>query len=99
MTVVPAPALPALDVPGLDRDTRLLSGLLEETIARQGGESLRSAVVRLHQAAARVRAGEPEADDEAAAIVEEILAGDSLDVISIDLYPADKISCLNVDTT
>ena len=40
---------------GLDRDTRLLSELLEETIARQGGESLRSAVVRLRHAAAAAR--------------------------------------------
>ena len=60
----------------LDRDTRLLSGLLEETIAGQGGEGLRQAVVRLREAAARMRAGEAGADDEAAALVEEILAGD-----------------------
>ncbi|HEX2412119.1 MAG TPA: phosphoenolpyruvate carboxylase [Solirubrobacteraceae bacterium] len=85
MTVAPAPA----PVAALDRDTQLLSGLLEETIARQGGEALRAAVVRLHQAAARARAGE--GDAEAAALVDEILAGDSLDVIracSMELHLA-----------
>src|SRR3954451_601988 len=48
----------------LDQDTALLSGLLEETIADQGGEALRNAVVRLHLAAARARAGEPEAEED-----------------------------------
>ena len=82
----------AADAPSaLDRDTRVLSELLEETIAGQGGEGLRAAVVRLREAAARVRAGEDGADDEAAALVEEILAGDSLDVIracSMELHLA-----------
>jgi phosphoenolpyruvate carboxylase len=85
LTIAPAPAAAA----ALDRDTQLLSELLEETIARQGGEALRAAVVRLHQAAARARAGE--GDAEAAALVEEILAGDSLDVIracSMELHLA-----------
>jgi phosphoenolpyruvate carboxylase len=75
----------------LDRDTRLLSELLEETIAGQGGEGLRLAVVRLREAAARVRAGEPGGEEEAAALVEAILAGDSLDVIracSMELHLA-----------
>jgi phosphoenolpyruvate carboxylase len=75
----------------LDRDTRILSGLLEETIAGQGGDGLRQAVVRLREAAARVRAGEVGADVDAAALVEEILAGDSLDVIracSMELHLA-----------
>jgi phosphoenolpyruvate carboxylase len=85
VTVAPAPA----PVAALDRDTQLLSELLEETIARQGGESLRAGVVRLRQAAARARAGEDPA--EVAALVEEILAGDSLDVIracSMELHLA-----------
>ena len=84
MTIADAPSRS-----GLDRDTRLLSELLEETIARQGGEALRSAVVRLRHAAAAVRAGEDGA--EAAALVDEILAGDSLDVIracSMELHLA-----------
>ena len=75
----------------LDRDTRLLSELLEETIAGQGGEGLRSAVVRLREAGARVRAGEAGAEEEAGGLVEEILAGDSLDVIracSMELHLA-----------
>ena len=85
MTIADAPAPAA----ALDRDTQLLSELLEETIARQGGESLRAGVVRLRRAAARARAGEDGA--EAAALVEEILAGDSLDVIracSMELHLA-----------
>jgi phosphoenolpyruvate carboxylase len=84
MTIADAPSHS-----GLDRDTRLLSELLEETIARQGGEALRSAVVRLRHAAAGARAGEGGA--ETAALVEEILAGDSLDVIracSMELHLA-----------
>jgi phosphoenolpyruvate carboxylase len=84
MTIADAPSHS-----GLDRDTRLLSELLEETIARQGGEGLRSAVVRLRHAAAGARAGEDGA--ETAALVEEILAGDSLDVIracSMELHLA-----------
>ena len=91
MTVTDVPARPALDAPGLDRDTRLLSGLLEETIAAQGGEGLRSAVVRLHGAAARVRAEEPGAEAEAAALAAEVLAGDLHDVIracSMELHLA-----------
>ena len=82
MTIAEAPS-------GLDRDQRLLSELLEETIARQGGEALRSAVVRLRHAAAAARAGEDQG--ETAALVEEILAGDSLDVIracSMELHLA-----------
>jgi phosphoenolpyruvate carboxylase len=85
VTIADAPAPAA----ALDRDTQLLSELLEETIARQGGESLRAGVVRLRRAAARARAGEDGA--EAAALVEEILAGDSLDVIracSMELHLA-----------
>ena len=84
MTIADAPSRP-----GLDRDTRLLSELLEETIARQGGEGLRTAVVRLRHAAAAARAGQDGA--EAAALVEEILDGDSLDVIracSMELHLA-----------
>ena len=84
--VADAPAQSALD-----RDTRLLSELLEETIAGQGGEGLRRAVVRLRDTAARVRAGEEGADDEAATLVEEILAADLLDVIracSMELHLA-----------
>jgi phosphoenolpyruvate carboxylase len=75
----------------LDQDTALLSGLLEETIADQGGEALRNAVVRLHLAGARARAGEPEAEEEAAALASEILDGDPLDVIracSMELHLA-----------
>jgi phosphoenolpyruvate carboxylase len=76
-TAVPGPGEP----PGLDRDTRLLSGLLEETIAAQGGEALRTAVVQLHRAACRTRAGEPGAEEEAGALVTRILESDPLDVI------------------
>ena len=86
MTIADAPARSSLD-----RDTRILSGLLEETIAGQGGEGLRQAVVRLREAAARVRAGEAGAEEDAAALVEEILGGDSLDVIracSMELHLA-----------
>ncbi|MGH2948407.1 MAG: phosphoenolpyruvate carboxylase, partial [Solirubrobacteraceae bacterium] len=86
-TAIPAPA----DPPGLDRDTRLLSGLLEETIARQGGEALRSAVVQLRGAAARMRSGEDAADAETEALVEEILDADLHDVIracSMELHLA-----------
>ena len=86
-----APMLAEAPQSALDRDTRLLSELLEETIAGQGGEGLRHAVVRLREAGARVRAGEPGADAEAAALVAEILAGDSLDVIracSMELHLA-----------
>src|ERR687896_285687 len=53
----------------LDRDTRLLSELLEETIAGQGGEGLRNAVVRLREAGSRVRAGQAGAEEDAAARV------------------------------
>jgi phosphoenolpyruvate carboxylase len=79
------------DTPGLARDTRLLSRLLEETIADQGGEALRSAVVSLHQAAADVRAGEPGSDEKAAALAAQILDSDPLDVIracSMELHLA-----------
>jgi phosphoenolpyruvate carboxylase len=75
--------------PSLERDTRLLSALLEETIAGQGGPALRDAVVRLREAAARVRDGGDEA--ETAALVDDILAGDSLAVIracSMELHLA-----------
>jgi hypothetical protein len=75
----------------LTADTELLSGLLEETIADQGGEALRSAVVRLHQAGARARAGEPGAVEDADALAREILDGDPLDVIracSMELHLA-----------
>jgi phosphoenolpyruvate carboxylase len=91
VTVTDVPARPALDAPGLDRDTRLLSGLLEETIAAQGGEALRSAVVSLRTAGARARAEEPGAEAEAAALAAEILDGDLLDVIracSMELHLA-----------
>ncbi len=84
MTIADAPSRS-----GLDRDTRLLSELLEETIARQGGETLRDAVVRLRHAAAAARAGEDAGD--IAALVQEILDGDSLDVIracSMELHLA-----------
>jgi phosphoenolpyruvate carboxylase len=77
--------------PGLERDTRLLSRLLEETIADQGGEALRTAVVGLHQAAAAVRAGEPGSDEKAAALSAQILDSDPLDVIracSMELHLA-----------
>ena len=53
--------------------------------------ALRQAVVRLREAAARVRAGEAGAEEDAAALVEEILGGDSLDVIracSMELHLA-----------
>ncbi|HEX5617125.1 MAG TPA: phosphoenolpyruvate carboxylase, partial [Solirubrobacteraceae bacterium] len=79
------------DAPGLERDTRLLSRLLEETIADQGGEALRSAVVGLHQAAAAVRAGEPGSDEKTAALAAQILDSDPLDVIracSMELHLA-----------
>jgi phosphoenolpyruvate carboxylase len=75
----------------LDQDTALLSGLLEETIADQGGEALRTAVVRLHLAGVRARAGEQGAEDEAAMLAAEILDGDPLDVIracSMELHLA-----------
>ena len=75
----------------LDRDTRILSGLLEETIAGQGGEAVRNRLVQLRDAAARGRAGEPGADDETAGVVEDILAHDLLDVIracSMELHLA-----------
>jgi phosphoenolpyruvate carboxylase len=91
VTVTDVPARPALDAPGLDRDTRLLSGLLEETIAAQGGEALRGAVVGLHRAAGRARAAEPGAEEEAEALAGEILDGDLLDVIracSMELHLA-----------
>ena len=84
-------AVHAPEQSALDRDTRLLSELLEETIAGQGGEGLRRSVVRLREAGARVRANEAGAEQEAAALVEEILAGDSLDVIracSMELHLA-----------
>jgi phosphoenolpyruvate carboxylase len=85
-------ALPSqADTPGLDRDTRLLSRLLEETIADQGGEALRSAVVGLHQAAAAVRAGEAGSDEKTAALAAQILDSDPLDVIracSMELHLA-----------
>ena len=84
-------AVHAPEQSALDRDTRLLSELLEETIGGQGGEGLRRSVVRLREAGARVRANEDGAEAEAAALVEEILAGDSLDVIracSMELHLA-----------
>jgi phosphoenolpyruvate carboxylase len=77
--------------PGLERDTRLLSGLLEETIAEHAGAAVSDAVVRLRRAAARVRSGRPSADAETAALVAEILGADSLDVIracSMELHLA-----------
>jgi phosphoenolpyruvate carboxylase len=90
--VSPSPSLPDPDEPpGLGRDTRLLSALVEETVAAQGGSALSGAVVRLHHAAERVRAGQAGADAEAAAAVAEILAGDTLDVIracSMELHLA-----------
>ncbi len=82
---VPPPA------PGLDRDTELLSGLLEETIAIQGGEALRNAVVGLRGAAERGRAGDPGAEADIAALAAQILDGDPLDVIracSMELHLA-----------
>jgi phosphoenolpyruvate carboxylase len=89
---VTATALPSqADTPGLDRDTRLLSQLLEETIADQGGEALRTAVVGLHRAAASVRAGEAGSVDKAAALAAQILDSDPLDVIracSMELHLA-----------
>ncbi|HEY6696158.1 MAG TPA: phosphoenolpyruvate carboxylase [Solirubrobacteraceae bacterium] len=91
MSVTDLPARPALDAPGLDRDTRLLSGLLEETIAAQGGEALRTAVVRLRHAAARVRGEEPGAEDEVAGLAAQVLDGDLMDVIracSMELHLA-----------
>ena len=85
-------ALPShADTPGLARDTRLLSRLLEETIADQGGEALRNAVVGLHQAAAAVRAGEAGSDEKTAALAAQILDSDPLDVIracSMELHLA-----------
>ena len=87
VTVLPSHA----DTPGLDRDTRLLSQLLEETIADQGGEALRSAVVGLHQAAASVRAGDPGSEEKTAALAAQILDSDPLDVIracSMELHLA-----------
>src|SRR5687767_7288790 len=77
--------------PGLDRDTELLSGLLEETIALQGGDALRNAVVGLRGAAERARAGDPGAEAEIAALAAQILDGDPLDVIracSMELHLA-----------
>ena len=93
MSAAPAPSQTVLagEPPGLERDTRLLSGLLEEIVAEQGGETLSSAVVRLREAAGRVRAGVPGAEAETAALVAEILAGDSRDVIracSMELHLA-----------
>jgi phosphoenolpyruvate carboxylase len=91
VTVTDIRSRQAHGVPALDRDTQLLSGLLEHTIADQGGEALRSGVVRLHQAAAQARAGDPGADGRAAALAAEILDGDSLDVIracSMELHLA-----------
>jgi phosphoenolpyruvate carboxylase len=67
----------------LERDTRLLSGLLEETI----GEA-RTSVVRLREAAERARDG---AGEDIAALVQEILDSGSLDVIracSMELHLA-----------
>ena len=86
--VRPPTPLPA---PSLDRDTQLLSGLLEETIALEGGEALRSAVVQLRAAAARARAGEPGAEAEIAALAAAILDQGPLDVIracSMELHLA-----------
>jgi phosphoenolpyruvate carboxylase len=91
VTVTDIRSRQAYGAPALDRDTQLLSGLLEHTIADQGGEALRSAVVRLHQASAQARAGDPGADEQAAALAAEILDGDSLDVIracSMELHLA-----------
>jgi phosphoenolpyruvate carboxylase len=89
VTDVPSQAGP--EAPALDRDTQLLSRLLEETVADQGGDALRNAVVGLHQAAAQVRAGEPAAEEKAAALAAEILDTDPLDVIracSMELHLA-----------
>jgi phosphoenolpyruvate carboxylase len=91
MTVTDVPSHASTEAPALDRDTQLLSRLLEETIADQGGEALRSAVVRLHHAAARVRAGEEGAEEEAAVLAADILDRDLLDVIracSMELHLA-----------
>jgi phosphoenolpyruvate carboxylase len=91
MTVAAAPMQAPAPGSGLDRDTMLLSGLLEETIAAQGGDGLRTAVVRLRRAGSRLRAGEPGAEAEAANLVAEILEGDSLEVIracSMELHLA-----------
>jgi phosphoenolpyruvate carboxylase len=91
MTVTDVPTHASTEAPALDRDTQLLSRLLEETIADQGGEALRSAVVRLHHAAARVRAGEVGAEEEAAVLAADILDRDLLDVIracSMELHLA-----------
>jgi phosphoenolpyruvate carboxylase len=80
VTTAPPDSLP----PGLERDTRLLSGLLEQTI----GEQARTAVVRLREAAERARVG---ADEEIPALVDEILDNGSLDVIracSMELHLA-----------
>ena len=85
------PPTPPL-APSLDRDTQLLSGLLEETIALQGGEALprcrRAAAPRRGRAR---RAGEPGAEAEIAALTAAILDGDPLDVIracSMELHLA-----------
>jgi phosphoenolpyruvate carboxylase len=75
----------------LEHDLQLLSELLEETIADQGGEALRSAVVRLHRAGVRARAEEPGGEEEAATLAAEILDADPLDVIracSMELHLA-----------
>ena len=84
-------SIAALPTRPLDRDTRILSGLLEETIAGQGGEAVRARLVQLRDAAARARLREPGADEETAATVEDILAHDLLDVIracSMELHLA-----------
>lgn len=91
MSVTDVPSHSTPETPALDRDTQLLSQLLEETIADQGGDALRNAVVGLHQAAACVRAGEPGAQEKAAALAAEILDADPLDVIracSMELHLA-----------
>jgi phosphoenolpyruvate carboxylase len=89
--VADVPSHTTPETPALDRDTALLSQLLEETVADQGGDALRNAVVGLHQAASQVRAGEPGAQEKAAALAAEILDADPLDVIracSMELHLA-----------
>ena len=91
MTVTDIRSRRADGATALEHDLQLLSELLEETIADQGGESLRSAVVRLHRAGVRARAEESGAEEEAATLAAEILDGDPLDVIracSMELHLA-----------
>jgi phosphoenolpyruvate carboxylase len=63
-----------METSGLERDSALLSRLVEETVGHQRGPEVRAAVVELHRAADAARAGYAGAEAETRGLVEAILA-------------------------